>query len=141
MKVWIAIVAALCVALAGCSTANVSQASGPLFDTADIAPVNLTASSAADGSWQMDIVTRGPQLAEAVVIFTDGVTEHAELAGATTATLSSSHNGTLACVMVKLLKNDYWYFDNGKNDYWYFDGAGRMMPASEGARWYSEGSY
>jgi hypothetical protein len=98
--------------------------------------VNLTTSAAADGSWEMDLVTRGAHLDEAVVVFTDGVTETAQLNGVTTATLSSNHSGTLACVMIKVLKDDYWYFDNAKGDYWYFDKSGRMMPESEGQQWY-----
>jgi hypothetical protein len=140
--VFLTVLCALAGALLGsCSTANVSGTAGPLFDSSDIAPLNLTTSSTADGGWEMDIVTRGVQLDEAVVVFTDGVTEVAHLNGVTEATLTSNHDGTLACVMVKVRKGDYWYFDNGKSDYWYFDSAGQMMPESVGEQWYVEAGY
>ena len=122
--------------LGSCSTTNVSAETGPVFDSSAIAPMNLTASSAAGDSWAMEIVTRGAHLDEAVVVFTDGVTETSHLEGATEATLTSDHAGTLACVMVRVKQDDYWYFDNGKSDYWYFDGAGKMMPQDEGQQWY-----
>jgi hypothetical protein len=117
--------------LAGCTTANEGTVGTPLFSSGDIAPLQLHATSAEDGGWTMEITTRGPQLEQAVVVFADHSVETAELSGVT-ATLSSA-NPALMCVMVKVAKDDYWYFDK---DYWYFDKSGQMMTPEQGEQWY-----
>jgi hypothetical protein len=139
----LAAVAAVCalasvvLPLSGCATQNVSDSAAPLFDASDIAPVNLSVSSVEGGGVELEIVSRGPQLAAGVMVFADGSTEEATLSGITQVWASVS-TAQLVCVMVQVDKSgDYWYFDNSKSDYWYFDAAGNRMTAEQGAQWYA----
>lgn len=123
--------------LSGCATVNVSESTGPLFDASDIAPVNLSVSSVEGGGVELEIVSRGPQLAAGVMVFADGSTEEATLSGITQVWESVS-TAELVCVMVRVDKSgEYWYFDSSKGDYWYFDSAGNRMTPEQGAQWYA----
>ncbi|MDQ3022775.1 MAG: hypothetical protein M3R04_00085, partial [bacterium] len=124
--------ASIVLPLSGCSTLNVSDNAEPLFDAGDIAPVNLSVPSLAGGGVSVEIDSRGPALAEGMMVFADGSMEEATLSGVTTV-WESVNTVPLVCVMVRVQKDDYWYFDNSKGDYWYFDNTGQRMTMEQGA--------